>query len=148
MILPQVHLRNFDSQPSQARPVILKSYLAILGKTTAAWSVGPVKGCWYNNSWLQQFSGIVLLGVRLHGLFIVVMSGFGRLKALTGRKTLLRLLLPLNDQVWPSFRLWVVVADLSEPVPRPHWAIQSVVATGGVYKGQGRNQRKLMTCAY
>jgi hypothetical protein len=26
--------------------------------------------------------------------------------------------------------------------------IQSVVATGGVYKGQGRNQRKLMTCAY
>ena len=26
--------------------------------------------------------------------------------------------------------------------------IQSVGATGGVYKGQGRNQRKLMTCAY
>ena len=27
-------------------------------------------------------------------------------------------------------------------------AIQSVVATGGVYKGQGRNQRELMTRAY
>ncbi|ORY18482.1 hypothetical protein BCR33DRAFT_672842, partial [Rhizoclosmatium globosum] len=45
--------------------------------------------------------------------------------------TLLRLLLPLNDQAL-----------------RPKNPIQSVVATGGVYKGQGRNQRKLMTCAY
>ena len=24
----------------------------------------------------------------------------------------------------------------------------ALLATGGVYKGQGRNQRKLMTCAY
>jgi len=48
-------------------------------------------------------------------------------------ETLLRLLLPLNDQVWTTFRLWVVVADLPEPVRKPHWAIQSVVATGGVY---------------
>jgi len=61
---------------------------------------------------------------------------------------LLRLLLPLNDRVWRAFRPWVVVAHLSGPVRTPHWAIQSVVATGGVYKGQGRNQRKLMTCAY
>ena len=29
-----------------------------------------------------------------------------------------------------------------------HQHTQSVGATGGVYKGQGRNQRKLMTCAY
>jgi hypothetical protein len=43
---------------------------------------------------------------------------------------------------------WIVVADIPGPVRRPHWAIQSVVATGGVYKGQGRSQRKLMTCAY
>jgi hypothetical protein len=35
-------------------------------------------------------------------------------------ETLLRLLLPLNDQVWTTFRLWVVVADLPEPVRRPH----------------------------
>ena len=28
-------------------------------------------------------------------------------------------------------------------VQRPHWIIQSVVATGGVYKGQGRNQHGL-----
>ncbi|PLB42838.1 hypothetical protein P170DRAFT_371363, partial [Aspergillus steynii IBT 23096] len=47
-------------------------------------------------------------------------------------ETLLRLLLPLNDR----------------PVRRPHRAIQSVVATGGVYKGQGRNRHELMTRAY
>ena len=35
-------------------------------------------------------------------------------------ETLLRLLLPLNDQVWITFRLWVVVADLPEPVRKPH----------------------------
>lgn len=29
-----------------------------------------------------------------------------------------------------------------------HRTIQSVGATGGVYKGQGRNQRELMTRAY
>jgi hypothetical protein len=29
-----------------------------------------------------------------------------------------------------------------------HRITQSVRATGGVYKGQGRNRRKLMTCAY
>ena len=29
-----------------------------------------------------------------------------------------------------------------------HRNTQSVGATGGVYKGQGRNQRKLMTCTY
>ena len=42
----------------------------------------------------------------------------------------------------------MVVADLSEPVRKSHLAIQSVVATGGVYKGQGRNQRDLMNHAY
>ena len=33
-------------------------------------------------------------------------------------------------------------------IRRPHRVVQSVVATGGVYKGQGRNQRELMTRAY
>ena len=63
-------------------------------------------------------------------------------------ETLLRLLLPLNDQVWTTFRLEPGVATQPKSVRKPHWIIQSVVATGGVYKGQGRNQRKLMTCAY
>jgi hypothetical protein len=58
-------------------------------------------------------------------------------------ETLLRLLLPLNDQFWTTFRPWVGVAILPKPVRKPHLAIQSVAATGGVYKRQGRNQRKL-----
>ncbi len=33
-------------------------------------------------------------------------------------------------------------------LPTFHLIIQSVGATGGVYKGQGRNQRELMTHAY
>ncbi|KAK3805403.1 MAG: hypothetical protein J3R72DRAFT_377395 [Linnemannia gamsii] len=55
-------------------------------------------------------------------------------------ETLLRLLLPLNDQVWMTFQSLAAVASCQ--------TIQSVVATGGVYKGQGRNQRELMTHAY
>jgi len=35
-----------------------------------------------------------------------------------------------------------------QPIRTLHQHTQSVGATGGVYKGQGRNQRKLMTCAY
>jgi len=61
---------------------------------------------------------------------------------------LLRLLLPLNDKVQTSFSR-PSAANRTEPaVPRLHRTIQSVGATGGVYKGQGRNQRELMTRAY
>ena len=35
-----------------------------------------------------------------------------------------------------------------EPIRAFHQHTQSVGATGGVYKGQGRNQRELMTRAY
>ena len=35
-------------------------------------------------------------------------------------ETLLRLLLPLNDRVWRTFRPWVVVAHLPGPVRTPH----------------------------
>ena len=35
-------------------------------------------------------------------------------------ETLLRLLLPLNDRVWGTFQLGVVVANLPEPVRTPH----------------------------
>src|ERR1700759_182447 len=35
-------------------------------------------------------------------------------------ETLLRLLLPLNDQVWITFRPWVGVATLPGPVRKPH----------------------------
>ena len=40
------------------------------------------------------------------------------------------------------------VARTGVPIQRFQQMTQSVVATGGVYKGQGRNQRKLMTRAY
>ncbi|KAF2282261.1 hypothetical protein GH714_043954 [Hevea brasiliensis] len=63
-------------------------------------------------------------------------------------ETLLRLLLPLNDKVqWTS-------RDVAggEPPTSPrseHFTGPFIVgATGGVYKGQGRSQRELMTRAY
>ena len=58
--------------------------------------------------------------------------------------TLLRLLLPLSDKVYLTSR------DLLKAgaVQKVYRTTQSVAATGGVYKGQGRNQYKLMTCTY
>ena len=77
-------------------------------------------------------------------------KGFCRLNRKDQRETLLRLLLPLNGKV-----------SRLRPTPRPgcpdreraelrglHRTVRSVGATGGVYKGQGRNQRGLMTRAY
>ena len=62
-------------------------------------------------------------------------------------ETLLRLLLPLVDRVNKTFRC--NVRDPNEAAVRIiHRNTQSVGATGGVYKGQGRNQRELMIHAY
>ena len=62
-------------------------------------------------------------------------------------ETLLRLLLPLNirlSTIFPS-----IMSGLTEQrVQSSQQDIQSVGATGGVYKGQGRNQYELMTHAY
>ena len=58
-------------------------------------------------------------------------------------ETLLRLLLPLSDKVYYTS---LSVAQHS-PCGSPDHS-KSVAATGGVYKGQGRNQYKLMTCTY
>ena len=41
-----------------------------------------------------------------------------------------------------------VAPSLQTGLPTSNPMIQSVVATGGVYKGQGRNQRDLMNRAY
>ena len=60
-------------------------------------------------------------------------------------ETLLRLLLPLSDKVYLTFRDTDKTAH--SPKDSPDHS-KSVGATGGVYKGQGLNQRKLMTCAY
>ena len=56
-------------------------------------------------------------------------------------ETLLRLLLPLNDMIYISFSRKTCIQYV-------HRIIQSVGATGGVYKGQGHNQRELMTRIY
>ncbi len=64
-------------------------------------------------------------------------------------ETLLRLLLPLNGKVWTSSDMAPRRLPARKPaIPSSHRTIQSVGATGGVYKGQGRNRRTLMTYAY
>ena len=63
-------------------------------------------------------------------------------------ETLLRLLLPLDDKVWGTSQKSRAADRPGTPLRTPHRTVQSVGATGGVYKGQGRNQRTLMTCAY
>ena len=61
-------------------------------------------------------------------------------------ETLLRLLLPLSDKVYKTFHGIEVTPNAAVQII--HRITQSVGATGGVYKGQGRNQHKLMTYAY
>ena len=67
-------------------------------------------------------------------------------------ETLLRLLLPLDARVWISFLQHRAHGSCPlcalGPIQSPHSNVQSVVATGGVYKGQGRNQREFVTRAY
>ena len=60
-------------------------------------------------------------------------------------ETLLRLLLPLSDVVYSNFQK--SHKETLGPKGSPDHS-KSVGATGGVYKGQGRNQRSLMNCAY
>ena len=55
-------------------------------------------------------------------------------------ETLLRLLLPLDTQAW-NFFFWNTILNHVTKVQGSHLNTQSVVATGGVYKGQGHNQR-------
>src|ERR1700709_2156308 len=61
---------------------------------------------------------------QLTGTFTMVLGVFLELcndpSAGSPTETLLRLLLPLNDRVWITFRPWVVVADLPGPVRKPH----------------------------
>ena len=60
-------------------------------------------------------------------------------------ETLLRLLLPL------SVKICITSCKQFKPTRSPECSPQhskSVGATGGVYKGQGRIQHRLMTCAY
>lgn len=58
-------------------------------------------------------------------------------------ETLLRLLLPLSAPVRTSFRRNPFARKQRPPVQGSHWYTQSVVATGGVYKGQGLSHGRL-----
>ena len=60
--------------------------------------------------------------------------------------TVLRLDQTLDDRVYKTSQIEVVANYNSIRII--HRIIQSIDATGGVYKGQGRNQHKLMTYAY
>ena len=62
-------------------------------------------------------------------------------------ETLLRLLLPLKDKVHKTFHCGTWEPN-NAAVQIIHRIIQSVGATGGVYKGQGRNQHELKTRGY
>ena len=60
-------------------------------------------------------------------------------------ETLLRLLLPLSDKIY------LISHTKHETQRGPKGSpdhSKSVGATGGVYKGQGLNRRRLLTCAY
>jgi len=61
---------------------------------------------------------------------------------------LLRLLLPLNDKVQRTSHDIPTANRQKVTVRTLHRTTPSVGATGGVYKGQGRNQHELMTRAY
>ncbi len=63
-------------------------------------------------------------------------------------ETLLRLLLPLDNKAGRTFGDKIERIRVFIPIRAFHRIIQSVGATGGVYKGQGRIQRELMTHAY
>ena len=61
--------------------------------------------------------------------------------------TVLRLLHPLDDKAQGTSTDTSPLAGKYHVHPLCR-IIQSVEATGGVYKGQGHNQHKMMTCPY
>ena len=63
-------------------------------------------------------------------------------------ETLLRLLLPLDNLVCKVSKIGTCSTARYLLLRPTHQLIQSVGATGGVYKGQGRIQCKLMTNTY
>ena len=63
-------------------------------------------------------------------------------------ETLLRLLLPLDSPVCKVSRAEEPASEQLSAVRLTHQLIQSVGATGGVYKGQGRIHCALMMHAY
>lgn len=75
-----------------------------------------------------------------NSLHLIIFIGENDPSAGSPTDTLLRLILPLSDMTHKTFRLTTVRII--------YRTTQSVEAAGGVYKGQGRNQHRLMTYAY
>ena len=63
-------------------------------------------------------------------------------------ETLLRLLLPLDNLACKFSKITTIYVRKEHLFQSTHQLIQSVGATGGVYKGQGRIQGTLMTYTY
>ena len=81
-----------------------------------------------------------------HSSLATIAAGVNDPSAGSPTEALLRLVLPLSDKVYETSRYetinWIVAVRII------HRITQSVGTTGGVYKGQGRNQRNLMNCTY
>ena len=88
------------------------------------------------------FTSNVYKSIQTEFVYIVMNDPF----AGSPTNTVLRLSHSSNDLVYKTSQNFVVSNEI--PVRIIHQIIQSIEATGGVYKGQGRNQHKLMTCAY
>ncbi|KAI3484515.1 hypothetical protein L1887_52418 [Cichorium endivia] len=102
------------------------------------------------SSWADPGSLAVTKGILVHVHGSFCFAGFDNdPSAGSPTETLLRLLLPLNDKVqWNSRDVARRRTAHVAAILTLHRTIQSVGATGGVYKGQGRSQRELMTRAY
>ncbi|KAI3483359.1 hypothetical protein L1887_53766 [Cichorium endivia] len=102
------------------------------------------------SSWADPGSLAVTKGILVHVHGSFCFAGFDNdPSAGSPTETLLRLLLPLNDKVqWNSRDVAERRTAHVAAILTLHRTIQSVGATGGVYKGQGRSQRELMTRAY
>ena len=77
-------------------------------------------------------------------MFTTIAAGVNDPSAGSPTEALLRLVLPLSDKVCGTSHQHPKMLT----VRTAHRITQSVGATGGVYKGQGRNQRSLMNCTY
>ena len=110
--------------------------------------VGAGRGPWAGRTSPGPDRGVSSFGMQTHG-FAPAMDNDPSAGSPT--ETLLRLLLPLNDQIRTSFICTPATGSVNcQPGGRPKHSLNhsSVVATGGVYKGQGRNQRELVTHTY
>ena len=105
---------------------------------------------WGGLGWAGPASSPLHFGSQVQGLGVQALSDGNDPSAGSPMETLLQLLLPLNDQVRPSFATHLATDKSAGPggVQGPHLTIQLIVVTGGVYKGQGHNQHELVTHTY